>query len=259
MKEHEIEDMKDSITRQGLLYPIVLHRDGRIIDGRNRYIACKSLGIDPPSKVYEGTDEGIIDYCISANNHRRQLAVHEASEVAAKLANIRRGDQRPRQRSDTSIDVPGNCERLITEADAAKRMGVSVTSLQRTKKIISGDAVPEIVQMFRGGDLSIAAAATLAELPNEEQRDIAAKGPAAATRAASELKKMAVVRSRTVKQEGGEFAQQYGKKISLVIELIQKVHKASCVPDYQFCFISMRELTASLLAASEAAFPRKKE
>jgi ParB-like chromosome segregation protein Spo0J len=44
MRPYEYEELKADIARNGLQVPIVLYEE-RILDGRNRYLACKELGI----------------------------------------------------------------------------------------------------------------------------------------------------------------------------------------------------------------------
>jgi ParB-like chromosome segregation protein Spo0J len=42
----EMQSLADDIAERGLLHPIVLDTEGRILDGRNRYAACEIAGVD---------------------------------------------------------------------------------------------------------------------------------------------------------------------------------------------------------------------
>ena len=56
LPEPELQELADDIGANGLRNPIWRHRDGRIIDGRNRWLACRRAGVDCPSNTYEGQD-----------------------------------------------------------------------------------------------------------------------------------------------------------------------------------------------------------
>ena len=46
MEGKEFDDLKEDIKKNGLLEPILLYKE-QIIDGRNRFRACKDLEIEP--------------------------------------------------------------------------------------------------------------------------------------------------------------------------------------------------------------------
>jgi ParB-like chromosome segregation protein Spo0J len=45
LSETEFESLKESIASEGLLVPIIVNRDGIVLDGHNRFRACKELRI----------------------------------------------------------------------------------------------------------------------------------------------------------------------------------------------------------------------
>ena len=51
LDEVRLQEIADDISKNGLLDPIVLH-EGKILDGRCRYCACKTAGIEPRFENY---------------------------------------------------------------------------------------------------------------------------------------------------------------------------------------------------------------
>ena len=46
----EFDELVEDIRQNGLRTPILLHADGRILDGRNRLRACLRAGVEPRFK-----------------------------------------------------------------------------------------------------------------------------------------------------------------------------------------------------------------
>src|SRR5436309_6004790 len=64
------DELAVDIRDNGLREPIVTH-DGKILDGRTRYLACLRVGIEPKFEEYTGEDP--LAYVISLNLRRRHL------------------------------------------------------------------------------------------------------------------------------------------------------------------------------------------
>lgn len=101
MSDAELLDLVEDVRSHGLREPIWLHRDGRIIDGRNRAIACQQLGIEPETRVFEGDDSELVAFVVSLNLHRRHLTESQRAMVAARIANLKPG------RPDNSVNSQG--------------------------------------------------------------------------------------------------------------------------------------------------------
>src|SRR5690606_10178644 len=91
MSEEEFDNLVASIEVNGIREPVWLHNDGRVVDGRNRYMACRELGFDPPTRTFEGTDDALLKFVLDLNLHRRHLNASQRAMVAAKLANMTGG------------------------------------------------------------------------------------------------------------------------------------------------------------------------
>ncbi|WP_419996931.1 ParB N-terminal domain-containing protein [Streptomyces boninensis] len=83
LPEDELHDLAESIKAEGLDKPIVLDRDGVLIDGRNRLTACEMAGVEPTFTTYKGDDPaGLIG---SLNVHRRQLSTGQRAMIHAMI------------------------------------------------------------------------------------------------------------------------------------------------------------------------------
>jgi ParB-like chromosome segregation protein Spo0J len=101
LEGEEFEALVADIKANGLLEEIVVDRQKRIIDGRNRWRACQLLSMAPPERVFEGSDAEIVAYSISKNLHRRHLNASQRAMIAAELANLHVG--RPEKASNDAI------------------------------------------------------------------------------------------------------------------------------------------------------------
>src|SRR5690606_11005553 len=82
------DELKADIAKNGVLEPIVF-LDGAILDGRNRYMAARDLGIEYPRVEYQGDDP--LSFVLAKNLARRHLTDRQRADVAAKLAKLPRG------------------------------------------------------------------------------------------------------------------------------------------------------------------------
>jgi len=176
MSEREFADLTDDIREHGLREPVWLHSDGRIIDGRNRYNACRRLGIDPAVRTYDGDDGSLVSFVLSLNLHRRHLNESQRAMVAARIAQLPRGANQ-----HASIDAP-------SQDEAADLLNVGRASVQRAKKV-QEDGSPFLAAAVDEGRIAVSTAATLTELPADEQQElIDANDHAAITRRANRIK-----------------------------------------------------------------------
>lgn len=83
MSEEELADLAEDIKENGLLHPIVLDADKQLIDGRNRYAACKLAGVQPRFEQLNGRDP--LAFIASANLQRRNLTKGQQAMAMAKI------------------------------------------------------------------------------------------------------------------------------------------------------------------------------
>jgi acetyl esterase/lipase len=84
----EFDRFVADIAEQGLLNPITTYQ-GKILEGRNRALACRAAGIEPRYVEYEGKDPAA--FVLSQNLARRHLGPSERAMVAARMATLKWG------------------------------------------------------------------------------------------------------------------------------------------------------------------------
>lgn len=185
MSEREFADLTADIAEHGLREPVWLHRDGRIIDGRNRYLACQEAGLPPVFRSYEGDDSKLVALVVSLNLHRRHLNESQRAMVAARIANLGHGgDRRPTDQGanlplETGFTGPG-----VTNAVAADLLNVSERTVKDARRV-QESGVPELASRVEAGDVAVSTAAEIARAPEPEQRRVIALDDKAAILAAA--------------------------------------------------------------------------
>ncbi|AXC50043.1 hypothetical protein DRW48_10380 [Paracoccus suum] len=161
--------LRDDIRQFGVREPIVLF-NGRILDGRNRYMAARDLGLEFPVADYAGTDAEALAYVLSTNLHRRHLTESQRAAVAAKLANMPQGAR-------TDLEPSANLRKVST-AEAATMLNVGTRTVEAAKAVLDHGA-PELAAQVESGEVAVSAAAEVARLPGAEQAEVVAAGPQA--------------------------------------------------------------------------------
>jgi len=83
MTDEELANLAADVNANGLIHPIVVDKDGVIIDGRNRDRACEIAGIEPATVPFEGDDPRT--YIIAANISRRHLTKGQQAMAVAMI------------------------------------------------------------------------------------------------------------------------------------------------------------------------------
>lgn len=159
MTDRELTVLAEDIKTNGQQIPIYLC-DGKILDGRNRFKACELAEVDPKIEQFTGTDP--LNFVVSMNLKRRHLNESQRAMIAAKIANMHRGGDR---KSDQTANLPND----ISNQHAAELLNVSERTV-RTAKIVQERASRPIIEAVERGEVAVSDAATVVDLPKEDQR-----------------------------------------------------------------------------------------
>jgi len=86
LAEDELAELAEDIKTRGLLHPIVLDVEGRVLDGRNRLAACELAGVEPIFTTYHGDDPD--GYALAVNIARRHMTSSQRAITVARAVRI---------------------------------------------------------------------------------------------------------------------------------------------------------------------------
>jgi hypothetical protein len=161
MGEVELRELADDIKANGQLEPIVVW-DNQILDGRNRYAACKLAEVAPRYEFTNGNIGSPVVYVVSKNLHRRHLTVGQRAAIAVDMIPLLKDEAKLRQEASRfgaveQNSAPPQVHGKVREI-AAKAAGVSHFSVDQAAKVKKED--PELYEKVRKGEISVNAAAS---------------------------------------------------------------------------------------------------
>jgi ParB-like chromosome segregation protein Spo0J len=190
-----LDSLAEDIRQQGQIVPIEL-LEGKILDGRRRWLACEKVGVNP--KTIDVVVPDPIAYVLSLNRERRHLTKSQLAMVAAdaeelylKLKAIAKERYnatvgRPRKESRargpaisptteqeletiTGQDEDNKPRTTRTRDELGKQFGVSGRAVERAVTVKT-KGIPELKDAVLKGAVSVREAARIAQLPKEEQK-----------------------------------------------------------------------------------------
>jgi ParB/RepB/Spo0J family partition protein len=156
MPEDELDELAADIKTNGLNNPIVLDKDGTLIDGRNRLAACKRAKITPTYILLDGQDS--IAFILSQNINRRHLNQGQRAIIIAEALS----------ESDKTQQV------------ASKQSGVKQSQISEAKSILK--YAPDLADAIVFGSGKFDPAYQIAK----QRKEIAARNEANAARLQAE-------------------------------------------------------------------------
>lgn len=198
----DVDSLAESIRRIGLLHPIVVTPDHRLIAGGRRLAACDQLGwAEIPVRVVANLTDAraLLEAERDENTCRKEMAASEAVSLGKALEALERPKAEARQQAAGPASVAKREGRddgreNFTPPSAGKTrdivgaaVGMSGPTYQKAKAVVA-TGTPELVRAMDEGAASIQSAADVATLPPDRQREIVAKGETEILAAAKEIR-----------------------------------------------------------------------
>jgi len=200
MDEVELSELAADIKAHGLREPIWRTwierepglREPLILDGRNRLSACLLANVSPSFRDYDGAEP--MAFVWSLNLERRHLNASQKAmaaerarpifEAEAKARQAEAGVATQRAAAKTKAESLFGKQKVVANIPqaasgksrdkAGEKLGVSGRSVDHARTVIT-KAVPEVVKAVDAGKLAVSAAADLAKLSHERQREVMAR------------------------------------------------------------------------------------
>lgn len=159
MSEEEFKNHKESISEQGQLVKTQLF-EGKLLDGRNRYLACKELGKEIEVEEFKGTYEQAKDYVFHVNYNRRHLTHAKRVCAAVEYYAIDRISHSDKVKASWH-SRRGNSDYVTTRQDKSKKsiekvsdkFSVGVGYISKVTCLKTHE--PELYQKIKDGKMTI--------------------------------------------------------------------------------------------------------
>lgn len=171
MTGEDLQSLADNIKQTGQVEEIVL-LDGDILDGRNRFAACKIAKVEPRFREFgdrksDGKDP--LAFVFALNLPRRNLSKEQRATAAAEFA---AESERGRPKEVKEGEKPAT-----TQQEAADMFNVPLADVKRAANVLKKGS-PELKKAVKDGKVKLSKAASVTSKPKEKQLKAAtAKAP----------------------------------------------------------------------------------
>ena len=146
MSSKEFSELKRDIKENGLLDPVVVY-EGQILDGRNRYNACKELKLDYTTREYDGDNP--LQYVMSTNLKRRHLTDSQKAIVGIRYKKY----YAKYYHQGTRTDLINGTSSMSSRDRAGEVVGVSGRYIDIAEEVLK--ARPEKEKEIMLGDIKL--------------------------------------------------------------------------------------------------------
>jgi ParB-like chromosome segregation protein Spo0J len=179
----DYEQLEQNLLRDGIRDPLVFWGNV-LIDGHNRFEIAQQYGLEYKivSRNFNNEDEAK-EWIIRNQFGRRNLNAYDRSLLAERLKNVIAARAKQKQvqsggdkKSQNARSVPPKLAEPILETreELAQIAGVSHGTISKVEKI-EAQAIPEVKENVRHGDISINQGYELSKQPTDKQKAIADK------------------------------------------------------------------------------------
>ncbi len=164
MTGNDFKELKDDIAANGLREPIYIY-EGKILDGRNRYIACMDLGIEPKYKEFDGDNP--VAFVVSMNIRRRHLTSSQLAVCALEILPMLEAEAKKRQGKRNDLTSVNDLTEVQRSADqVSKIFDTNRQYVSVAKKL--AETEPDLLEEVKQGKLTIPEAKKEANIRNRE-------------------------------------------------------------------------------------------
>ncbi|MGE8281721.1 MAG: plasmid replication/partition related protein [Stenotrophomonas sp.] len=257
LTQDEHDALERSLLAEGCRDALVLWGDV-LIDGHNRYGICSKHGI--PFNTVQNTRFKSMDdvhlWMIEQHLGRRSVSDYQRGVLALRKRDIletrRRSEQEQLRRESEGEAAPGTPADAdsppwepapkLSKADLAREAKLSPSQVTMIEKI-HDHATAEVIEAMRVGAISLSAAATVASLPEDEQR-AAARGGKDELKQAAKRVRDAKRKPKPAREEGDD-----AQPLSMAeADGLDDTTDAPVNPEIQ----ALRQRVASLTAENQA-------
>lgn len=159
MEGAEFDELVRDISDNGLREKIWLHPDGSIIDGRNRFRACRVAKVDPAYRTWSGVGS-LISFVVSLNLKRRHLTSSQRAVLALKLEPMYAKEAKIRQQ-EHGRTAPGRGKTLGQKVDEVSKAAEKAAETTKTNRQYVADAkklqseAPDLLAEVEQGHITI--------------------------------------------------------------------------------------------------------
>lgn len=156
MGESAIYALAEDIKQNGQIEPIWVH-EGKILDGRNRFSACKVAKVEPKTREYRGTNPA--QFAFSCNEQRRHLTSGQRAALAAEIKPILE-QQALKRKSDGAKGLIINTQDVekIPHLNKSRDQAAKITNTNGKyvdRAISIKSQAPEVFEKLKAGKLSM--------------------------------------------------------------------------------------------------------